>query len=80
MHAPPTFAAILQRLVLFQHCLQPALFFSCIAGAITGKTLNSICSRPATGNTRPTVDWNTHQKNLKRKKPGKRFILPILVC
>jgi hypothetical protein len=80
MHAPPALTAILQRLVLIQHCLQSALLFSCIAGAITGEALNSICSRPATGNTWPTVDWDAHQKNLMRKKPGKRFILPVLVC
>jgi hypothetical protein len=80
MHAPPTLAAILQRLVLLQHCLQSTLFFSSLAGAIASETMHSICSGPTAGNTRPTVDWNRHQKNLNRKNPGKRFILPMLVC
>ena len=80
MHAASTLTAILQRLVLLQHCLQSALLFSSIAGAITVKALNSVCSRPATGNTWPTVDWDAHQKNLIRKNPGKRFILPVRVC
>ena len=42
--------------------------------------MNSICSRPATLCTWPTVDWNLHQKNLNRKNPGKRFMVPVLVC